>query len=266
MPPCAEQLPAKLSKADLGIKNADPHTNIPLLQQVAEMGDKYQEWVHKPHFFGKSLPLFNKDGGFLEFNSHTKWYMVPIAWFPIIIYELYKAYTYSSISYWMWPILLLIGHLLWGFVEYALHCWAFHHHTSTPIMNQIHFIIHGIHHFAPQDPDRLVFPPLPGILFIYIPLRIIVSCLVTNPTAFYLLMGGGAFGYLVYDMTHFYLHHGKKFSGLLAYLKRCHNHHHFFPHGEQHNFGISPAGKIVDFLMGTNYTPPPLTSGDKSQT
>jgi hypothetical protein len=217
--------------------------------------DKYQTWVHRPRFFNKSLPLFAASG-FLEFNSHTKWYMIPIAWAPIILYELYRGCTAQTISLSLWPVFMMIGYLVWGVTEYCLHCWAFHVHTSSKFWNKFHFIIHGVHHFAPQDPDRLVFPPIPGILFVYMPLRYVATFLVPNVTAFSFLMAGGALGYVAYDLTHFYLHHGKNFYGPFAYLKACHNHHHFFPDGEQHNFGISFAGKLVDFIMQTNYLPP----------
>jgi sterol desaturase/sphingolipid hydroxylase (fatty acid hydroxylase superfamily) len=115
--------------------------------------------------------------------------------------------------------------------------------------------MHGIHHYAPADPDRLVFPPIPGILFVYIPLSTLVSYIITNPTAFHLYCASATIGYIMYDMIHFYLHHGKNFVGPFKYLKACHNHHHFFPNGEQHNYGISFAGKLVDFIMGTDHFP-----------
>ena len=37
----------------------------------------------------RTLRLFESD--FVEFFSNTKWYMIPIVWFPIVIYMLFTA-------------------------------------------------------------------------------------------------------------------------------------------------------------------------------
>ena len=37
----------------------------------------------------RTLRLFESD--FVEFFSNTKWFMIPIVWFPIIIYMLFTA-------------------------------------------------------------------------------------------------------------------------------------------------------------------------------
>ena len=37
----------------------------------------------------RTLRLFESD--FVEFFSNTKWFMIPIVWFPIVIYMLFTA-------------------------------------------------------------------------------------------------------------------------------------------------------------------------------
>ena len=37
----------------------------------------------------RKLRLFESD--FVEFFSNTKWFMIPIVWFPVIIYMLFTA-------------------------------------------------------------------------------------------------------------------------------------------------------------------------------
>ena len=69
----------------------------------------------------------------------------------------------------------------------------------------MHFIIHGIHHDHPNDKLRLVMPPAVSIplaaLFFF------AFTLIFGTPAAYPLFGGFIAGYLVYDYTHYYVHH-----------------------------------------------------------
>lgn len=98
---------------------------------------------------------------------------------------------------------------------------------------------------------RLVFPPLIAVIFVAIPLYSVFSKLVLaeylNP-----MISGFVFGYVSYDVTHYYLHHGTIMWGPLKYLKKCHMHHHFYTDGDKYNFGVSMLAKPLDFVFGTN--------------
>lgn len=79
---------------------------------------------------------------------------------------------------------------------------------------------------CPFDASRLVFPPAPAALVIF------AFYMIANglfPEVFATaLFAGGLFGYVLYDMTHYYLHYGSPEKGTYLYrLKAYHVKHHF---------------------------------------
>lgn len=75
---------------------------------------------------------------------------------------------------------------------------------------------------------RLVFPPVPAALLalvIYIPLAHILPLNVNESRA---LLAGALIGYVAYDLTHYYLHHGSPKPGsYFGSLKTYHTAHHY---------------------------------------
>lgn len=72
-----------------------------------------------------------------------------------------------------------------------------------------HFLLHGIHHYLPMDKYRLVMPPT---LLVVLALPFWkVAHLIFFHDWYAGLAGfcGGLFGYTIYDMTHYFLHHRK---------------------------------------------------------
>ena len=70
-----------------------------------------------------------------------------------------------------------------------------------------HFLLHGIHHYLPMDKLRLVMPPT---LFV----ALATPFYKLAHTVFYwdwyvatAVFCGGIFGYICYDLTHYFLHH-----------------------------------------------------------
>ncbi|KAK8501125.1 hypothetical protein V6N13_030166 [Hibiscus sabdariffa] len=61
------------------------------------------------------------------------------------------------------------------------------------------------------------------------------------------LFGGALLGYVIYDCTHYYLHHGKPSKGYGQFLRRYHLNHHFKT--ENKGFGITSS--IWDHVFGT---------------
>lgn len=55
----------------------------PMINQIRFIGDKYENWVHKP--VDRPLRLFQSD--LLENFSKSPWYVIPLFWIPIIIYN-----------------------------------------------------------------------------------------------------------------------------------------------------------------------------------
>lgn len=102
-----------------------------------------------------------------------------------------------------------------------------------------HFLIHGIHHKTPFDDLRLVFPPVPGLLIAVILFSVFHCIFMWFGELFNskIIACGSILGYLFYDMTHYYLHHGNPTIEYFYHLKRYHYHHHFVSHDK--GFGVS---------------------------
>ncbi|KAJ8963443.1 hypothetical protein NQ318_018923 [Aromia moschata] len=203
----------------------------PMLSQVANLGHKYKEWVLSP--VDRQLRLFGNP--VIENLTIT----------PCLTRNL--RLTHSS------PILpsvlnIGLGVLVWTVVEYSLHRWVFHMEPSgdSKVMIYLHFAIHGLHHKVPFDSRRLVFPPLPAAIIAFL-LYKVISLIFPESTRI-LIMAGGLTGYVIYDMIHFYLHHGTpKEDTYFYHLKRYHNQHHFAHHDS--GFGISSV--LWDKIFGT---------------
>jgi sterol desaturase/sphingolipid hydroxylase (fatty acid hydroxylase superfamily) len=142
--------------------------------------------------------------------------------------------------------LLAAGYALWTLFEYWLHRIVFHFEPEHGIGARMHWIIHGVHHDHPNDPLRLVMPPA-----VSVPLAAVVFGLL------YLIFGGslapglaaGFFvGYLIYDMTHYYLHHFRPHGRLGRMLRERHMRHHF--QDDTKGFGISAP--YWDEVFGTS--------------
>lgn len=237
--------------------------NKAILPQVGKLRADYLSWVHSP--VDRPLRLFESD--FVEFFSTTPWYVVPIIWIPIILFVSFLGFhdltTQNGIGsinpYYLdsklkalsaFSLLFLFGIFIWSLIEYVLHRFLFHliNHVPAddPFWITIHFFLHGQHHKVPFDSGRLVFPPVAaGILasIFYFAFALLFPLAMARS-----LFAGGLFGYVTYDMMHYYLHHGSPTPGsYLHQLKKYHVSHHF--EDQQKGFGIS--SKLWDYPFGT---------------
>ena len=187
--------------------------NKPLFMQVWNGGFSkafYLEQVHRPRHYrgGVSAPLF---GNFLEPLSLTPWWVVPMIWLPPVMYGTWLAYRNLSgvadtAAYW------LTGLAFWTLIEYTLHRYLFHIDNYMPdnrVSITAHFLLHGIHHYLPMDKYRLVMPPA---MFVALATPFwSFAQLIFFHNWYAALAGycGGIFGYVMYDLTHYFLHHRK---------------------------------------------------------
>ena len=108
----------------------------------------------------RDIVLF--DNPLCEWLTRTPWYIVPIAWVPMVAYYLME----SPCSWIMNGLLVFLGLFIWTLTEYVLHRFFFHAEDywlpKNPKIFAYHFLIHGIHHAFPMDKFRLVFPVLPA--------------------------------------------------------------------------------------------------------
>jgi dihydroceramide fatty acyl 2-hydroxylase len=127
------------------------------------------------------------------------------------------------------------GYFFWSLTEYWIHRAIFHFEPEDGVGARFHWIIHGVHHDHPNDPLRLVMPPS-----VSVPLSSLF-CLgfwaVLGTPRWYAFGAGFLTGYLLYDMTHYYLHHHKPRTRVGRWLRELHMRHHF--QDDTRGFGIS---------------------------
>ena len=139
--------------------------------------------------------------------------------------------------------LLLAGWLVWTLTEYWLHRLVFHFEPEQGPGARLHWIIHGVHHDHPNDPLRLVMPPS-----VSVPLAAAFYGLfvVLLPDAD-VFAAGFLLGYLIYDMTHYHVHHHRPTSRLGKLVRELHMRHHF--QDDKRGFGVSAP--FWDYVFGT---------------
>ena len=131
--------------------------------------------------------------------------------------------------------LLLGGYFFWTLTEYWMHRLIFHFEPEDGIGARLHWIIHGVHHDHPNDPMRLVMPPSVSVPLALAFLGLFV--LTMGTPAGYLFCAGFLCGYLIYDMTHYHLHHKMPQTRFGRMLRELHMRHHF--QDDTTGFGIS---------------------------
>lgn len=224
--------------------------NRPLFPQVWYGGfskEFYLEQVHRPRHYrgGESAPLF---GNFLEPLSKTAWWVVPTIWLPPVAYGTYYGFnglstTAEGVAYWC------LGLFLWTLVEYILHRCLFHIEKYLPdnrVGIMAHFLLHGIHHYLPMDRYRLVMPPTLFLVLATPFYKLAHVIFAYNEFAAIQVFSGGIFGYICYDLTHYFLHH-RNLPSYYRELKKYHLQHHFADY--ENGFGVT--SRFWDRVFGT---------------
>ncbi|KAL1630260.1 fatty acid alpha-hydroxylase [Neofusicoccum ribis] len=229
--------------------------NKPLLPQVWFGGFSkafYLEQVHRPRHYkgGKSAPLF---GNFLEPLSLTAWWVVPTVWLPPVSYGVYLAS--QQLPFVHLGLYFVLGLCIWTLVEYILHRFLFHLDEYLPdnrVGITLHFLLHGIHHYLPMDKYRLVMPPTLFLVLATPFWKLAQAVFFYNWYAATAVFSGGIFGYICYDLTHYFLHH-RNLPAYYRELKKYHLEHHFADY--QNGFGVT--SKFWDRVFNTELALPP---------
>ena len=189
-----------------------------------------------------SPPLF--ENRFLDFFSRVHPSIPAIIFVPVIAIGLWAGFdgglnVLESIG------LFAAGLFIWTLTEYWLHRLVFHWEPSFPGGDKLHFIIHGVHHDHPNDAMRLVMPPAVSIPLSALFLGLFVL-IFGAPHAFPLFSGFIA-GYLVYDYTHYHVHHHTPKTDLGRKLREQHMRHHF----QDHHYGFGVSSPLWDAVFRT---------------
>ena len=202
--------------------------------------DKISEGLKRPY---QSIRLFKSD--YLEIFTHIPPWLPITFWTPIVSYMFIKGVSANQLGLIEIILTILSGLLVWTFSEYLLHRYLFHFDAKYKIGKKLVFLFHGIHHDQPQDPTRLLFPPLAGLI-LFMVLYFLYSLVVPER---YIMTFMAAFlvGYLCYDYIHYATHHMKMSGKVGQYLKKYHLKHHF--KHENLKFGVS--NPLWDLVFGT---------------
>lgn len=137
---------------------------------------------------------------------------------------------------------LLLGLFAFSFIEYFFHRWLFH--MRIPLFAQGH----DLHHARPLGYDSLPFFLPPAVLLVLAGVFVLLM-----PTGFALLLASAiTFGYIVYGLSHFIIHHVRFRQPLLRRWAAAHHVHHYHPDS---NFGVTTP--LWDVLLGTRYVRQP---------
>jgi sterol desaturase/sphingolipid hydroxylase (fatty acid hydroxylase superfamily) len=161
-------------------------------------------------------------------------HLVPVAiYVPVIVLLLVLGVGRTSVLAAIG--LFVAGYLMWTLAEYWIHRVVFHFEPEEGLGAKIHFLIHGVHHEHPNDPLRLVMPPLASI-----PLAIVFALLfrwVFGGDLWMPVAAGFLAGYVIYDELHYLLHHYVPANRVGRRLRELHMRHHF--QDDTRAFGIS---------------------------
>lgn len=223
--------------------------NKPLLWQVLfATYDKefYLDQVHRPRHYGKgSAPIF---GNFLEPISKTPWWVVPLIWIPADMYVVSIALQGSSAF--TVAALYILGMFIWTLVEYLLHRFLFHIEDYLPdhaYAFTLHFLLHGVHHYLPMDRYRLVMPPTLLVVITYPLYNLAHLVFGYNYYHAQSVFAGAFLGYIIYDMTHYFLHH-KQLPAYFKALKKHHLDHHY----KNYDLAYGVSSMFWDRVFGTD--------------
>ncbi len=220
-----------------------------ILNQVfLKMNKKeYLDFIHDPKHMINPSEAILFDTPYLEIFTKNSWYIIPTVWVPVILSYVYTQYFEGDLPLILFPFLFIFGIFLWTFIEYVLHRFLFHLDDKVPdnryaIMT--HFLFHGIHHAFPMDKHRLVFPPVAAYP-LYLGLKTILFLIFGKFSM--MITAGVIAGYIMYDLTHYYIHHNKPSTEYHRHLKQHHVLHHY--NDPKRGFGVS--NRIWDFVFGT---------------
>lgn len=193
----------------------------------------------------ETVRIFKSD--LLEFFSHVHFTTPLILFIPVVMYFLYRGVFHFELPILHVAAWFVAGLATWTFSEYVLHRFVFHFNPRGKLLERVHFICHGVHHDYPSDSKRLVMPPvlsIPLAAGFYFLFRWLLGESTAAPH-----FAGFITGYLIYDLTHYAIHHFNMHSPMWLAIKNHHMRHHFMdPHK---GYGVSSP--LWDYIFHTQF-------------
>ena len=185
---------------------------------------------------------------FLESLTKTSLPQNVIVYGSVIAFLIYYAIAVRGIDPLVFVGFFVFALFTWTLAEYLLHRYLFHWISDNRFVKRFHFIMHGSHHLFPRDTERLLMPPVPGLIMasvLFLMFYGIFSLLgYSNYT--WALSPGLFLGYLLYSFLHRATHVAKP-PKRFKYIWRHHSLHHYkYPNKA---FGVSTP--FWDHVFGT---------------
>lgn len=189
----------------------------------------------------ESPRMFESD--FIDFFSRIPAWVVPVIYVPVVCVFAWLGHN-KGVSTSLLAGQFALGWFIWTLMEYWLHRTLFHWVPAAPWGERFHFYLHGVHHKWFQDKYRLVMPPAASISIAIVVYTIFwLLALALSPwldrSWMFGVYSGVAMGYMVYDCTHYYVHHFKPIGPIGRALRAHHNKHHHNPVYAERKFGVS---------------------------
>ena len=188
------------------------------------------------------------ENAFLESLTKTSLKQNVIVYGLLVILLIYNAIVIQKIQVVQFVGIFFFALLFWTLAEYLLHRYLFHWISENKYIQRFHFIMHGSHHLYPRDSERLLMPPVPGILMASLLFLIFYFIFSLLNTAIYTwaFFPGFFLGYLLYSFLHRATHVVKP-PKRFKYLWKHHSLHHYkYPNRA---FGVSNT--FWDRIFGT---------------
>lgn len=161
---------------------------------------------------------------------------------------IYMAIVQKGIPFTLFFSLFVFAFFSWTLAEYILHRFLFHWINENKLVQRFHFIMHGSHHLYPRDTERLLMPPVPGLVMASMLFAIFyaIFSIVGYPDYTWAFFPGFFLGYLLYSFVHRATHVHKP-PKRFKYLWKHHSLHHYkYP---DKAFGVST--RFWDRIFGT---------------
>lgn len=174
---------------------------------------------------------------FLESMTKTSPPVSATIYIILLLGLLYFGYLYQVVDTFAVGIAIFFGAMVfWTFFEYFFHRYINHldeHFPNSEWAERIAFVLHGIHHEYPRDRERLIMPPIPGLLIVAM---LIFSYWILLGDVMFIFMPGFMTGYLLYTYVHIRVHK----PNVPSFLKIQYRHHalHHYKYPEK-AFGVS---------------------------
>lgn len=196
------------------------------------------------------------ENSFLEPLTKAPPYISGIIYTLTVIALLVIAYRMQVVDSFLAGAAIYFGAILfWTFFEYFAHRYLFHldeYFPNSKLAHKLAYTFHGIHHEYPRDKDRIIMPPVPGLMIIGA-LYVVFLFILGNYA--YIFMPGFVTGYLLYTRIHYLTHTPPVPSFLKSHYRHHALHHYQYP---EKAFGISTT--LWDRVFGT--MPPKSKHGE----